>query len=86
MEQIFRVYCVPKEIVTAIIKRSKNTKVKVRSPDKDTDFFDIVAPYLFIIFLDNELRTSIALMRENGFTLKKVRSRQYPAQTIMDVD
>ena len=37
----------------------KNTKVKVRSPDGDTDNFDIVigelqrdklAPYLFIIF------------------------------------
>ena len=25
-------------------------------------------------------------MKENGFTLKKVRSRQYLALTIMDVD
>ena len=39
----------------------KNTKVKVRFPDGDTDYFDIVAgvlqgetlaPYLFIISLD----------------------------------
>ena len=49
----------------------KNTKLKVRSLDEDTDYFDIVAgvlqgdtlaPYLFIICLDNVLRTSIDLM------------------------
>ena len=46
----------------------RNTKVKVRSPDGDTDYFDIVAgvlqrdtlaTYLFIICLDYVLRTSI---------------------------
>ena len=46
----------------------RNTKVKVRSPDGDTEYFDIVAgvlqgdtlaPYLFIICLDYVLRTSI---------------------------
>ena len=56
----------------------KNTKVKVYSPDRDTDNFDIVvgvpqgdtlAPYLFIICLDYVLQTSIDLMKENGFTL-----------------
>ena len=44
----------------------RNTKVKVRSPDGDTEYFDIVAvlqgdtlaPYLFIIGLDYVLRTS----------------------------
>ena len=25
-------------------------------------------------------------MKENGFTLKKARSRQYPAETITDAD
>ena len=39
----------------------RNTKVKVRSPDGDTDYFDIVAgvpqretlaPYIYIICLD----------------------------------
>ena len=29
---------------------------------------------------------SIDLMKDNGFTLKKARSRQYPAQTITDAD
>ena len=61
----------------------KNTKVKVRSPDGDTDYFDIVAgmleghtlaQYLFIICLDYVLRTSIDLMTDNGFKLTKKRS------------
>ena len=73
----------------------KNKKVKVCSPDGDTDFFDIVAgvlqgytlaPYLFIFCLDYVIQTSIDLMKENGFTLKKARSRQYPTQTIIDAD
>ena len=73
----------------------RNTKVKVRSPDGDTDSFDIVAgvlqgdtlaPYLFIICLDYVLRTSIDNMRENGFELTKKRSRRYPAKTITDAD
>ena len=58
----------------------KNTKVKVHSPDGDTDFFDIVAgvlqgdtlaPYLFIICWDNVLSTSIDLIKENDVTLKR---------------
>ena len=58
----------------------KNTKVKVRSLDGDTDFFDIVAgvlqgdtlaPYPLIICLDYVLRTSIDLMNKNGFTRAK---------------
>ena len=59
----------------------KNTKVNVFSPDGDTHFFDFVAGdtidlYLFIIFLDYVLQTSIYPMKENGFTLKRARSRQ----------
>ena len=73
----------------------KNTKVKVYSPDGDTDYFDIVAgvlqgdtfaPYLFIIYLDNMLRTSIDIMKDNGFKRTKERRRRYPTQTIMDED
>ena len=63
----------------------RNTKVKVRSPDEDTEYFDIVAgvlqgdmqdPYLFIICLDCMLRTSIDKIRENSFELTKKRSRR----------
>ena len=73
----------------------RNTKVKVRSPDGGTDYFDIVAgvlqgdtlaPYLFIICLDFVLRTSIDNIRENGFELTKKKSRRYPAKTITDAD
>ena len=69
--------------------RYKNTKVNVYSPDGDTDYLDIVAgvlhgdtlaPYLFIICLDYVLRTSIDLMKENGFQLTKERSKRYSAQ------
>ena len=69
--------------------------MKVRSPDGDTEYFDIVAgvlqgdtlaPYLFIICLDYMLRTSIDKIRENGFELTKKRSRRYPAKTITDAD
>ena len=81
MEQIFLAYGLSRKIVVASMMLYKNTKVKARSPDGDTDFFDIVAgvllddilaPYLFIICLDNVIRTSKNLMKENGFTLKKI--------------
>ena len=80
MKQILLVYGLPKETVTAIMMLNKNTKVKVCSPDGDTDFFDIVvgvlqgdilAPYLFLICLDYIFQISIDLIKENGFTLKK---------------
>ena len=73
----------------------RNTKVKVRSPDGDTDYFDIVAvelqgntlaPYLFVIGLHNVLRTSIDKIHENGFKLTKKISRRYPAQAITGAD
>ena len=81
--------------ITIITILYRNTKVKVRSPDGDTEYFDIVAgvlqgdtlaPYLFIICLDYVLRTSIDNIRENGFVLTKKRSRRYPAKTITDAD
>ena len=73
----------------------RNTKVKVWSPDGDTEYFDIVAgvlqgdtlaPYLFIICVDYVLRTSIDKIKEYGFELTKKRSRRYPATTITDAD
>ena len=73
----------------------KNMKVKVHTPDGDTDYFDIVtgvlqgdtlAPYCFIISLDYVLRTSIDIMKDNSFKLAKERGRRYPTQTITDVD
>ena len=43
MEQILLAYGLPKETVAAIMMLYKNAKIKVRSPDGDTDYFDIVA-------------------------------------------
>ena len=93
MKQILLTDGLPKETVTAIMILYKNTKVKVHSPDGDTDYFNIVAgvlqgdtlaPYLFIICLDYMLGTSIDKGKDNGFNLTKERSRRYPAQTITD--
>ena len=95
MEQILLAYSLPKETVTAITILYRNTKVKVHSPDGDTEYFDIVAGllqgdtlalYLFIICLDYMLRTSIDKIRENGFELTKKRSRRLPAKTITNAD
>ena len=95
MKQILLAYGIPQETVAAITILYRNTKVKVRSPDGDTEYFDIVAgvlqgdtlaPYLFIICLDYVLRTSIDKIKENDFELTKKRSRRYPATTITDAD
>ena len=95
MEQILLAYGIPKETVAAITILYRNTKVKVWSPHRDTENFDIVAgvlqgdplaPHLFIICLDYVLRTSIDKIRENGFELTKKRSRKYPTKTITDAD
>ena len=95
MEQILLAYGLPKENVAAIIILYGKTKVKVCSPDGDTDYFDIVAgvlqghtlaPYIFIICLDYVLRISIDKIKENGFELTKKRAectsqKQLPTPT-----
>ena len=74
----------------------KDTKEMVDSPDghtniseKDTTVLqgDTLASYLFILFLDNVLRTSLGLLKENCFTshLEK-RSRGYPTKTMRNTD
>ena len=61
MEQIQQAYVLFKETITAIMMCYKNTEAMVRSPEEDTNCFEIVtgvmqgdtlAPYLFIICLD----------------------------------
>ena len=84
-EQILLAYGLLEETVAAITILYRNTKVKVHSPDGDTEYFDIVAgvlqgdtlaPYLFIICLDYVLRTSIDNIRENGFVLTKKKEAE----------
>ena len=95
MEQILLEYGLPKETVAGITILYRKTKVKVRSADGDTEYFDIVAgvlqgdtlaPYLFIICLDYVLRTSIDKINENGFEQTRKWSRRYSAKTITDAD
>ena len=92
MNQILLAYDVSKETVADIKILYKN---KVRSPDGDSDYFDIVAgvlqgdtlaPFLFIICLDYVIRTTIDKIKENCFELSKKRSRNYPVKTISDAD
>ena len=96
MEQIFWANGLTKETVTAIMIPYRNTKVKVCSPDGNAYFFILSLEFcknihywyicMFIICLDYVLQMSIDLRKENGFTLKKARSRQYLAKTIMNTD
>ena len=69
----------------------RNTKVKVRSPDGDTDYFDIVAvvlpgytlaPYIFIICLDYVLRTSIDKIKENGSNWQRKEAEGTPQKQL----
>ena len=46
IEQILLAYNLPRETVVAIMMLYKNMKVKLRSLDGDTDFFDIVSGVL----------------------------------------
>ena len=46
MEQFLLADGPPKETVAAITILYRNTKVKVRSPDGETEYFDIVAGVL----------------------------------------
>ena len=87
MGPILLTYGLSKETIADIMMLYRNTKVK--------DYFDIIAgvqqggtlaPYLFIICLDYVLRTSIDIIKDNGFKPAKERSRRYPAQTITDAD
>ena len=41
---------------------------------------------MLIISRDYELRSYIDLIKENGFTLKKIRSRRYLAETKTNAD
>ena len=48
MEKIPLAYSLPQETVSAIMILYRNTKVKVRSPGEDTDFFDIFAGVMLV--------------------------------------
>ena len=81
MEQILPAFGLPKETITATTILYENTKVKVRSPDGDIDYFDfgdILALYLFIICLDYMLSNVYRLIERKQ--LAKERNRRYLEQ------
>ena len=78
MEQILLAYNLPKETVAVITIFYCRIAGILQG--------DTLAPYLFIICLDNVLRTSIDKIRENGFELMKKRTRRYPAKKITDAN
>lgn len=95
MEQILLAYGIPNETVKAVMMLYNNSTAMVRSPDGDTDFFEItagvlqgdtLAPYLFIICLDYVLRTSVDKLQEHGLTLNRQKSKRHPAKIITDAD
>ena len=73
----------PKKLI-AIMILCTNTKAMVRSPDGNPEFFGVVTgvlqgdtSHMFMICFDYVWQTSIDLMKENRFTLKKkARSRR----------
>ena len=92
--KILDAYGIPDEII-AINALYTNTMAQVLSPDGDSGFFEILAgvlqgdtlaPYLFIISLDYAMRIATDNRTDLGFTLKKSRSRRYPAIVITDTD
>ena len=94
LQEILLAYGIPTEIVLAIMMLYKNTTSMVRSPDGDTDFFEILAgvlqgdtlaPFLFIICLDYALRTSLDENKDLGFKLKPSAIPRL-METITDVD
>ena len=95
MEQILLAYGLSKENVIAIMILYESTKAMVRSPDSDTDFFNILkgvlhwdtfALYLFIICVDYVLWMLIDLIKENGFTLKKKDTKQTISRRNYDIE
>ena len=96
MFAILEAYGIPTKIVNAIKEVYKNIKAKVKSPDGDTDYFDILAgvlqgdtlaPYIFVIVLDYAMRQAIEGKEEElGLTLYPRKSSRVPAKSITDLD
>ena len=91
MEQIQHAYGLLKETVAGMMILYKNLKAMAGSLNGDMNFFEIVAgvlkgdtlaSYLSIMCLDYILQMSIDLLKENGFTVKKTKSRWYPTETM----
>ena len=97
MMKILKVYGIPPNFLRAIEKMYSNTKARVKTPDGETEQFDItagvlqgdtLAPFLFIIVLDYAMRKAMTGGKEEelGFTITPRRSRRYPKEVLADLD
>ena len=95
IEQILQIYGFHKEAAIALRMPYKNTKREVCSPDEDTDIFTTVTrvlqggtfmPYLLLFCLDYIPRISIYQLKENEYTLKKVKSKKFAGEKLVDID
>ena len=96
MFSILKAYGIPSHILGAIKATYNPLRVKVVSPDGDTDYFNIsagvmqgdtLAPILFVIVLDYALRKAIdGKELEIGLTLIKKRGRRDKAVSICNFD
>ena len=80
MEQILLAYILTKETIVAIMMLYRHMKVKVRSPDVDSNFFGVLRH----IDSDYVLRTMTDLLKEYGLTLERtddILQKLYPTQT-----
>ena len=83
MEQILEAYGIPNEIIKAIMIIFKNTQAFVRSPDGDTEFFNIIAG---VLQGDTLAPRNLDQNKNLGFTLRKQLSRRYLAEMLTDAD
>ena len=94
MLQILRAYDIPEKQIDAIGLLYQGTKA--RTPDGETDFFEIqagvlqggtLAPYIFAIVLDYAMRRAIDGREEElGFKVDRRRSRRHHPVVITDTD
>lgn len=93
MFQILNAHGIPLEVVDAIKVMYEDTSALVITPEGETNTFSIdtgvlqgdpLAPFLFVICLDYALRSSIS--DSDGLTLKRRRSRRFPAEVLADLD
>ena len=93
MFEILIAYGIPITIVNTNKILYKDTTASFVTPEGETEPFiirtgalqgDLLATFLFVIFLDNALRTSIT--SNHGFTLKFRQSRRHPCERLSNLD
>ena len=85
--EILHAYGIPEKLARAISIMYADTVAKVISPDGETDFFEILAgvlqgdtlaPFFFIIVIDNVMRTALEDHESIGLPLNLERTTRLP--------